>query len=448
MRILFVLISLFGIFNAHAAMEEIPASYRWYVNVSGANTGFHNTAQLACDSFGETHAANNNASAPTQHKTYTYQGLGAKVTNQQYLCIVKNQLNVDGSFSVLRQWSCGANWNTGTNENYFCTVPACVAPEIRQPDGSCQAPPNCTAGEIVSSGLYDIGLTPTSKVDPISACHRGCWVTFEGDSPVSRQMIDGYYHYFARGDYGKTGESCSIPGDAPGGLGGMPGPTCAAGQVMGNNGGKTTCSTPNPSDPSNPKPANPHTPDAPKPDDTATEEKDPPVQNPDGSTTETTRTTNPDGSTKTETKTTNPDGSSTTTTTTTAAPTDPDKTPDPLKDFCSTNPNNKLCKDADVRSWQRTEGLMKEFDLPTKDEEIEQKKDEFKQLLAQIRSEVEGLFNWNGAGGGGQLGCSGSVSILGANFQICLGQYSEQLSQIASGLVFLSLLLALFIILA
>lgn len=377
------------------------------------------------------------------------------------------------------QVSSGRNWifnesipacqwngsNQGVNVGWYCpagssrvtiggvqmcrfTVP-CPEGHERQPDGSCLPPPRCDPGQIVSSGYYDIGTTPTSSMPP-GGCHRGCVTSPVGDSPVGRQLVNGVYHYYARGHYETTSIACQTPGELEPGLGGIPGPTCGAGQVMGNNGGKTTCSAPTPNDPNvpNPKPDNPHQPDDPAPPEQTKEEKDPPVTNPDGSTSQTTRTTNPDGSTTTTTTTTNPDGSSSTTTTRSPAPTDPDKTEDPLKDFCKSNPNNKLCKETDERSWGRPDGVGKEFDIPTKDEEIEAKKDEFKLLLEQIRGEIEGLFNWNGAGGGGQLGCSGSVSILGANFQVCLGQYSEQLSQIASGLVFLSLLIALFIILA
>lgn len=334
-----------------------------------------------------------------------------------------------------------------STENPACSAPPCPEGYERQPDGSCLPPPKCDPGQIVSSGYYDIGQVPTNSMPP-GGCHRGCVTSPVGDSPVGRQLINGIYHYFARGHYETTSIACQTPGDAPPGLGGIPGPTCGAGQVMGNNGGKTTCNAPKPGDPNVPgKPDNPHKPDDPAPPEEKKEEKDPPVTNPDGSVSQTTRTTNPDGSTTTTTTTTKSDGSSTTTTTSTPATKDPTKTEDPIKDFCSKNPNNKLCKETDERSWGRPDGVGKEFDIPTKDEEIEAKKDEFKLLLQQIRDEIEQVFNWSGAGGGGQLGCSSSVSILGTNFQICLGPYSEQLSQIASGLVFLSLLMALFIIL-
>lgn len=337
------------------------------------------------------------------------------------------------------------------DQQAFANYQMCPVGQIYyESTNKCQSeppPPKCTPGEIVSSGLYDIGPIATSSV-PQGICHRGCYVNFTGDSPVARALVGGKYHYYARGHYEKVGDSCSVPGDAPAGLGNTPTPTCGSGQTLTFGTGKPSCINTPGTGGGTPTPANPHTPDAPKPPEETKEEKHPPTTNPDGSTSQTTTTTYPDGSTKNETTTTKTDGSTSTTITTTPAAIDPTKTPDPMKDFCSINPNNKLCKDTDERSWGRPDGVGKEFDIPTKDEEIEAKKDEFKQLLQQIRGEVQGLFNWSGAGGAGQLGCSGSVNILGANFQICLGQYSEQLSLIADGLVFLSLLLALFIILA
>ncbi|WP_230347200.1 virulence factor TspB C-terminal domain-related protein [Methylobacillus methanolivorans] len=133
---------LLFIAHASAATEQIEATYRWSANASGA-TGFSSTAQQACDAFGPTHATNQNNAALPAHKTYTYTGLVTSVNNQTSLCQVKNASNVDGSFSVSRQWGCTpfTVWNSGNNEKYYCTVPVCVPPEVRQPDGSCGAPP-------------------------------------------------------------------------------------------------------------------------------------------------------------------------------------------------------------------------------------------------------------------------------------------------------------------
>lgn len=432
---------LFAVFT-HAHAEDLPANkiYR-----TGSQSAFYSTPEASCQALtgmtGWTYQsvvqAGNYPQQPFWHCRWTNNSTG----------------NTSSQGNVLEEYNCNGLGGTlsPTYQGYprVCQgVPPCPEGHERQPDGSCLPPPRCDPGQIVSSGYYDIGTVPTSSMPP-GGCHRGCVTSPVGDSPVGRQLINGVYHYFAKGHYETTSIRCQTPGSLEPGLGAIPGPTCGSGQVMGNNGGKATCSAPKPGDPNVPgTPANPHTPDTPKAPEETKEEKQPPVTNPDGSTSQTTTTTYPDGSTKSETTTTKADGSTTTTTTTTAAPKDPTKTEDPIKDFCKSNPNNKLCKETDERSWGKPDGVGHDFDIPAKEEEIEQKKDEFKNLLQQIRGEIENLLNWNGAGSGGQLGCSGSVQVLGASFQICLGQYSEQLSQIASGLVFLSLLIALFIILA
>lgn len=420
---------LFGIFT-HAHAETQPAEMQYQVH----DFGWFSTKVTSCD------AAMGKQFAGMTINQATYQSGSCSIqANGWYNTVI----------SIAEKYACPSTggWTINSATPPMCSRPDCGIGETREADGSCVALPKCTPGEVVSSGLYDIGTSATNHVQQ-SICHRGCYVNFTGDSPVARALVGGKYHYYARGQYEKVGDSCSVPGDAPAGLGNTPSPTCGSGQTLTYGTGKPSCINTPGTGGGDPTPANPHTPDAPKPPEETKEEKQPPSTNPDGSTSQTTTTTYPDGSTKSETTTTKPDGSTSTTITTTPAAIDPTKTPDPMKDFCSTNPNNKLCKDTDERSWGRPDGVGKEFDIPTKDEEIEAKKDEFKQLLQQIRGEVQGLFNWSGAGGAGQLGCSGSVNILGANFQICLGQYSEQLSLIADGLVFLSLLLALFIILA
>ncbi|GAB7562847.1 hypothetical protein LG202_08860 [Methylobacillus methanolivorans] len=204
---------------AQAATEQIEAKYRWSVNVSGSNAGFHVTAQLACDSYGSTHADNQNASAPTAHKTYAYTGIQA-VNNETYLCLVKNQLNVDASFTVNRQWSCdNTTWNSGNNKKYYCTVPACVPPEVRKPDGSCGPPVNCQQGRILESGPF--ADTDGDGALPPLACIRGCYahLTNGGGAPEMDCSIGGagtigVCSYVLPGDYIDQGESCS-PDNSP-----------------------------------------------------------------------------------------------------------------------------------------------------------------------------------------------------------------------------------------
>ncbi|GAB7564727.1 hypothetical protein LG202_27670 [Methylobacillus methanolivorans] len=337
---------------SYAATEQVEAKYRWSVNVSGANTGFHNTAQLACDSYGSTHADKQNASAPAAHKTYAYTGIQA-VNHQTYLCVVKNQLNVDASFTVNRQWSCdNTTWNSGNNEKYYCTVPACVPPAVRQPDGTCKAPPQCTPG---CNGVCGTEQPLTGK--GTMACFNGCYYGL-GDA-FGLVVSNGQKTWWTDVE-DNTGVPCDAPEDEqPDGAEDAPDPAetpspcpecdCAKkGMTWGSytTNGTTTVMCLKPGTPGG-KPVD----IAPKP----TVKTETPAPTPENPNPEPTTTVTPSpvititpgsgaGSQPTVTETTtNPDGSTT-------------STSEPQEAYCQKNPNAKVCKEADKEDKKGTWG--------------------------------------------------------------------------------------------
>lgn len=203
-----------------------------------------------------------------------------------------------------------------------------------------------------------IGNNPTDPF-PNTACHASCSVRFTGNVPGAQQLVGGKYKYFAVGRYEYSGFDCAPGESGPPAATALPPPTCGTGQVMGQVNGKTVCINNG-----NGQIDNPHTPEK-----TEEKTKTPPVQNPDGSTTETETTTKADGSTTVVTTTTNPDGSTTQTTTTQpgagstssgsqqGAGNQNGNDSDPKVDICTENPNIPACKDADSGEAASTDGL-------------------------------------------------------------------------------------------
>lgn len=196
-------------------------------------------------------------------------------------------------------------------------------------------PPPCSAGNIVSSGLFDHGGDPA--VFPSSSrltCYGGCEARFQGSYPVARALVQGKYRYFGRGDYETTGGQCTAgaPQGKPG-LTDVPPSSCGAGQVLGQFNGKDLCL-----DGGTGEPTNPNETPTPKTDTTTTTT----TNNPDGSTTKTETTTHSDGSQTVVRTTTFPDGSTNQSKEEKPAPDE-----DPQKTFCEENPDAALCKKSD-----------------------------------------------------------------------------------------------------
>lgn len=138
----------------------------------------------------------------------------------------------------------GQNWVlNGTN----CVRADCTAGQIRNSStGVCEVAPVCHAGDVVSSGYYDVGDTPggtTGTGAPaVSACVGNCNVTYNGGSVSKRTLVLGIYHYFANGSYVKDGLNCST--NSPAGSttpSGVAGSTCAPGQSFVSMGGVDKC---------------------------------------------------------------------------------------------------------------------------------------------------------------------------------------------------------------
>lgn len=102
----------------------------------------------------------------------------------------------------------------------------------------------CTSGKPVSSGQYDLGTDPNAPVNgapPLSTCDGGCSSRYVGDSIGARQLVGGVYHYYAKGAYEQTGQSCSGGSAAPSSSPTLPDATCGAGQALGQVNGQNRC---------------------------------------------------------------------------------------------------------------------------------------------------------------------------------------------------------------
>ncbi len=106
---------------------------------------------------------------------------------------------------------CGINvnaWNLAPAGICSGNPPTCTAPEVFDTStGTCKQPP-CTAGEIVSSGVYDGGLSPSASF-PNTACQGGCSLQFMGTWPAKQSEQGDGMHYYATGYYEKSGLTCT-----------------------------------------------------------------------------------------------------------------------------------------------------------------------------------------------------------------------------------------------
>lgn len=186
-------------------------------------------------------------------------------------------------------------------------------------DAPSSNPCTATAGQVVSSGLYDLGTDPEA-LPPTTTCDGQCELSYTGSGVVTRQLVGGAWHYFSQGSYTSTSSSCtgatSIDGSPS-----LPAPSCdPATQDQGTVNGRFVCldkST------------------------TKTTTETPPVTNPDGSTTTTKTTDNGDGTQTVETTNTATDGTKTTSTVT-------EPVPGSSEPFCVANPSHESCRKDDV----------------------------------------------------------------------------------------------------
>lgn len=199
----------------------------------------------------------------------------------------------------------------------YGTCPTATTGQVYEgSDAYCVLPATsaCTAGQVASSGYYDVG-TSQGNSPVILACTGSCETIFDGTSPAGSALVGGVKHWYAQGSYSTTGNTCTVGSSNAGpdvstvAEASLPASTCGAGQVLGTVNGVPTCAaggagTGQPSTPT---------------DATVTATQTSSVTNADGSVTKTvvTTITYPDGSkeTSTTTTTTNTDGSQSSTTT-------------------------------------------------------------------------------------------------------------------------------------
>jgi hypothetical protein len=245
-----------------------------------------------------------------------------------------------------RSLSCpyGGTISDNTLETPKCiNVPACVAPQVRQPDGSCAEPPKCTPG---CNGVCGTEQALTNR--GTLACFNGCYYGL-GDA-WGIVISNGKKTWWTDVE-DNTGVPCDAPEDEqPDGAEDAPDPAetpdpcpeceCAKkGMTWGSytTNGTTTVMCLKPGTPGG-KPVDV----APKP----TVKTETPAPTPDNPNPEPTTTVTPSpvititpgsgaGSQPTVTETTtNPDGSTT-------------STSEPQESYCQKNPNAQLCKEAD-----------------------------------------------------------------------------------------------------
>lgn len=244
------------------------------------------------------------------------------------------------------QWS-GAQTVTGS---YYCTgtdqLDNTTNPPTCSPANPCSAKSGQTAGRQVGFEGYDLnntGTATTQKRDNskmcVDSCEAGyavpgnynCW----GDGP-------GFQEVYCAADYQYTGSACTASDSAPAAPGSQP--PCPTGYTMGTVNGASKCLPSGGGATQTPPPVSPQS--------KTTENT---VTNADGSKTTTTTTTSTDGSTSTTVTTTAPDGSKTSTTTGTGGTMKPGD--NPVKDFCTQNPNALMCKSDNPSSGVGSTGL-------------------------------------------------------------------------------------------
>jgi hypothetical protein len=189
--------------TAYAYIDD-PADVQGWL-YSG-NTSLYPSAIEACN-------AKLVASGLTQYTAI----LSSTAVQTSYSCLFTH--NNSSFTTVAVQATCPLNALTKTTMNgiYICRYADCVAPQVFDTQtNTCGSPPPppCNAGDVVSSGFYDMGKDPNA-VFPATACENGCNVVFDGISPATQSEQGDGMHYYAKGDYTKSGLTCSSGSPSP-----------------------------------------------------------------------------------------------------------------------------------------------------------------------------------------------------------------------------------------
>lgn len=187
-------------------------------------------------------AADATCAMPGRYGLERNDGPYGSVPNQQWLVYCYNQPNqqapvLGGSVSSYFACPYGGSLSGGVCIN----APNCPEGQSRDTvTGQCVSPP-CQSGDIAASGYFPIGNDPTQSLNfPSYACVGGCSAIFNGSAPGARQLVNSKYFYYAKGQYIKTGESCT-GSIGPAGQAALPAPSCADGDAMGTINGQTVC---------------------------------------------------------------------------------------------------------------------------------------------------------------------------------------------------------------
>lgn len=223
----------------------------------------------------------------------------------------------------------------------YCGPYGCAAKESYGSHATGTKVKACAANAVASSGYYDVGASQGASPQ-LMACADGCRAYFDGVSPAGSSIVGGVKHWFAKGQYIFSGETCTVGqgGNAPIGQssGSIPAASCAANQGTATMNGKTVCVDQG-GDGSSP------TPDIGTKATTDTSKTS--TTNPDGSKTETETTTKTDGNGNKQvtvtTTTTKPDGSTVSNTTTTNPLPDSGNGQDQQKSQCEQNSSSAGC---------------------------------------------------------------------------------------------------------
>lgn len=93
------------------------------------------------------------------------------------------------------------------------TVCSCNSGFIANAATSCVpvVPVTCTAGEVQSTGYYDLGTVLSTAQASLSSCSAGCSATFQGNpAPDWKYTSGGSIHYLAFGSYITDGFACTV----------------------------------------------------------------------------------------------------------------------------------------------------------------------------------------------------------------------------------------------
>ena len=221
---------------AHASgTVSLGSSYTWTDNVAGHIDSSTVSAADVC--------------SITANWYSTHGCAGTTVTSCTDTSITLNRPTCSGAISgsvtkTATGSACPAH-STGTT--------TCTCDSGYVPDGSgtsCVSDGNCTtAGNVLSSGWYDVGTDPNIANGipggSVAACTNGCQADYEGNSISKRALVNGVYHYYAQGQYVSVGGTCSGSDSVPSSLaGGVPADSCGPNNSYIYVNGQMSCMTP------------------------------------------------------------------------------------------------------------------------------------------------------------------------------------------------------------